>query len=137
VARGAETDLPTVAAADNSGPTAGFLEPGEAPVKRGEYLVTIAHCVVCHTPFDEQLQPLAGMDFAGGAPLHGQWGRVAGANITPDPSGISYYDEALFLETIRTGKVGGVRELNHIMPWKHFRHMTDDDLASKTPSGQH
>jgi hypothetical protein len=70
------------------------------------------------------------MDFAGGAPLHGPWGRVASANITLDPSGISNYDEAFFLETLRTGKVGGVRELNHIMPWKHFRHMTDDDLKA-------
>jgi mono/diheme cytochrome c family protein len=100
------------------------------PVKLGEYLVTIADCAGCHTPTDEKLRPLPGMDFAGGAPLHGPWGRVASANITPDPSGISYYEEAFFLNTIRAGKVGGVRELNHIMPWKHFRHMTDDDLKA-------
>lgn len=99
-------------------------------VKRGEYLVTIAGCAGCHTPVDEKLMPLPGMEFAGGAPLHGPWGRVASANITPDPSGISYYDEVFFLKTIRSGRVGGVRELNHIMPWKHFRHMTDEDLKA-------
>ena len=103
------------------------------PVKRGEYLVTIAACAFCHTPFDENLIPLPGMDFAGGAPLHGPWGRVASANITPAVSGIPYYDESFFINTIRTGKVSGdrdARDLNHIMPWKHFRHMTDDDLKA-------
>ena len=100
------------------------------PVKRGEYLVTIAGCAFCHTPINEKLMPLPGMDFAGGMPLHGPWGRVASANITPDPSGISYYDEAMFLKTIREGKVQGVRELSHSMPWEFFRHMTDDDLKA-------
>ncbi|MFQ5927525.1 MAG: c-type cytochrome [Terriglobia bacterium] len=100
------------------------------PVKRGAYLVALADCAGCHTPLDAQFQPLPGLDFAGGAPFKGPWGDVASANITPDASGISYYDEAFFIKTIRMGRVGGVRELNHIMPWKHFRHITDDDLKA-------
>jgi len=99
------------------------------PVERGKYLSNaFAHCSACHTPVDEKLAPLPGMDFGGGTPLWGPWGRVASANLTPDPSGIPHYDEAMFIKTIRTGKVNGVRDLNHIMPWKHFRHMTDQDL---------
>ena len=53
---------------------------------------------------------------------------VASANITPDPSGIPYYTEAIFIQTIRTGKVAGIRPLSAAMPWVFFRTMTDADL---------
>jgi hypothetical protein len=95
------------------------------PVKRGEYLVTIAACTDCHTP-QAKGQPIRGLEFAGGFVLEGPWGRVASSNITPDPSGIAYYDEALFLEMIRTGYVKA-REINQIMPWDHYRNLTDED----------
>lgn len=100
------------------------------PVKRGEYLVAVASCAGCHTPIDETLRPLPGFDLAGGQPLYGPWGKVSSANITPDASGISHYDEAMFLETIHTGRVNGVRPLNHIMPWEYLTHLTDDDLKA-------
>jgi hypothetical protein len=74
-------------------------------------------------------QPLPGLDFAGGFVLDGPWGRVASANITPDASGIPYYDEALFAEVMRTGYVKA-RKLNQIMPWHSYRAMTDEDLAA-------
>lgn len=113
-------------------------EPLEAPVpqpdvstpeKRGRYLVTIAGCADCHTPQDAHGQHLPGMDFAGGFILQGPWGRVASANLTPDPSGISYYDPALFTKAIRTGFVGA-RKLNQIMPWHIYRGMTDEDIVA-------
>ena len=98
------------------------------PVKRGAYLVQIAACSDCHTP-QSKGQPLRGRDFAGGFVLEGPWGKVASANLTPDPSGIPYYDEAMFVETIRTGYMGA-RRLSQIMPWHVFRNMTDEDLKS-------
>ena len=96
------------------------------PVKRGGHFVDIGGCADCHTP-QRQGQPMPGMDFAGGFILEGPWGRVASANLTPDPSGIPYYDEALFLRTLRTGYVKA-RELKQIMPWEAYRNMTDEDL---------
>ena len=98
------------------------------PVKRGEYLVTIAACTDCHTP-QSKGQPIRGLEFAGGFILEGPWGRVASANITPDPSGIPYYDEALFLEMIRTGYVKA-RKINQIMDWSDYRNLTDEDLKA-------
>ncbi len=98
------------------------------PVKRGAYLVEIGVCADCHTPQDKG-QPLAGMEFGGGQVFEGPWGRVATSNLTPDPSGIPYYDEALFVQTLRTGYVRA-RELKQIMPWHEYRNMTDDDLKS-------
>jgi hypothetical protein len=53
---------------------------------------------------------------------------VASANLTPDPSGIPYYTEAIFIQTIRSGKVGGVRQLSAAMPWVFFRTLSDPDL---------
>lgn len=99
------------------------------PEKRGKYLVTIAGCTDCHTPQDAHGQPLPGMDFAGGFVLDGPWGRVVSANITPDASGISYYDQATFTQAIRTGFVGA-RKLSQIMPWQSYRGMTDEDIVA-------
>ncbi len=98
------------------------------PVARGAYLVKMGSCADCHTP-QERGQPIAGLDFAGGFVLQGPTGVVASANITPDPSGIPYYDENLFIHAIREGKVGA-RHLNAAMPWWFYGKMTEDDLKS-------
>ena len=67
------------------------------------------------------------LDLAGGFLLRGPWGEVASANITPAPSGIPYYDERLFVDTMRTGWVKA-RKLSQIMPWWVYRGMTEEDL---------
>ena len=56
-------------------------------------------------------------------------GNVASANLTPDPSGIPYYDERMFLEVMRTGW-NDARKINPVMPWPYFRGMTTDDLRA-------
>ena len=56
-------------------------------------------------------------------------GEASTANITPDPSGISYYDEVLFIEVMRTGYVKA-RKLSSIMPFNAFKNLTDDDLKA-------
>ncbi|HEY6045868.1 MAG TPA: c-type cytochrome [Pyrinomonadaceae bacterium] len=97
-------------------------------VARGTYLTSMASCSDCHT-IQIKGQPIAGMDFAGGFILKEPNGSVAAANITPDASGISFYDEAMFIRAMREGKVGA-RSLHASMPWIYFRGMTDDDLKS-------
>src|ERR1700752_3075812 len=99
------------------------------PVAQGKYLVNLGNCVSCHTPMNRNGQPLMELAFGGGLPLKGPWGQVPSLNITTHPSGISYYDEATFVRTLRTGHVGA-RKLNSIMPWGYFRSMTDDDLKA-------
>ena len=69
---------------------------------RGKYMVRLG--CGCHTVAD-------GTNFAGGEHLAGPWGDVVSANITPDASGISYYDETTFITAMRTGYVGA-RKLN-------------------------
>ena len=54
---------------------------------------------------------------------------MAAANLTTDASGIGYYDEALFLQAMRTGSVRG-RKLSPLMPFAVYRNMSDDDLKA-------
>lgn len=97
------------------------------PQKRGEYLVQIADCDGCHTP-QSKGQPNQALAFAGGFEFSGTpLKEVASANITPDVSGISYYDENLFLEAMHTGRVKA-RQLSALMPWIDYGQMTDKDL---------
>ena len=98
------------------------------PPKRGAYLALAAGCGDCHTP-PQGLGKIPGLEYAGGFIFEGPWGRVSTANLTPDPSGIPYYDERMFFEVIGTG-ANGARKLAPIMPWMYFRDMTPDDLRA-------
>ena len=99
------------------------------PVARGRQLAEIGQCQSCHTPVDARHQPLPGMAYAGGQAFTIDGVRYRSSNITPDASGISYYNEELFIRTMRTGNVGG-RRLAPIMPWADIRKLTDDDLKA-------
>jgi len=99
------------------------------PVKRGAFLVNLVGCADCHTPVDNHHNPIPGLDFSGGQLIALPSGKVASSNLTPDPSGIPYYDEAMFIKAMRTGSVGA-RELNDAMPWMVLGKMTDQDLTA-------
>ncbi len=101
-------------------------EPDSSPARYGAYLAEMGQCSECHTPRNRMLQPIPGMEMGGGTPIGKE---VVSANLTPDASGIPYYDEPLFLGVIRTGYVGA-RKLKPVMPWWLHRNMTDDDLKS-------
>jgi mono/diheme cytochrome c family protein len=101
-----------------------------SPAKYGEYLVKMSDCAGCHTPRGGMGKPVEGLAYGGGNIFDdGKGHTVATANITPDPTGISYYDEPLFLEAMRTGHVKA-RKLDDAMPWWAFRNMTDEDLKA-------
>jgi mono/diheme cytochrome c family protein len=122
---------------------------------RGAYLAHIGECVGCHTPTTSSGSPNRALLFGGGRrfvdtgkgygyevspdPAFGRASEpqlmtgeriVSSANITSDPSGISYYTPELFIQTIRSGKVGGVRRLSSAMPWIYLRRLTDADLRA-------
>jgi mono/diheme cytochrome c family protein len=101
------------------------------PEKRGKYLTTLASCGDCHTPRDERGQYIAALAFAGGNIVEHRptWEPRAAANITPGVNGIPYYNEELFLEVMRTGRVRE-RKITDVMPWGHYKGMTDEDLKA-------
>jgi len=109
--------------------TAAVPQPDQSdPVKRGAFLVRMASCADCHTA-QEKGRVKAGLEFAGGLLFTTPEATVMAANITSDASGISYYDEDLFIQAIRTGKVKA-RSLSPVMPWYFYRNMTDEDLKA-------
>jgi hypothetical protein len=95
-----------------------------APLERGRYLARMASCNHCHTPA-QQGQPREDLAFAGGNMFSQE--KRASLNITPDPSAISYFDETIFINFMRTGAFGA-RRMNPPMPWMVYRNMTDEDL---------
>ena len=99
------------------------------PVKRGEYLVQLGACQWCHTLRDEKRVSLPGLEFGGGDLITNPYSQASSANLTPDPSGISYYNEAQFLRTMHTGKIGA-RKISPNMPWWFFGQMNNDDLKA-------
>jgi mono/diheme cytochrome c family protein len=100
--------------------------PQASPAERGKYLVSVG--CGCHVAADQK-GPIRGLEYGGGEHLKGPWGDVTSANITPDASGISYFDEATFIQVMRTGYVKA-RELSSIMPFGEFANLTDDDLKA-------
>ncbi|HKM84880.1 MAG TPA: c-type cytochrome [Terriglobales bacterium] len=98
------------------------------PVKSGSHLVDLAGCIDCHTP-QVKGENLPGLEFAGGTTFPGPWGNVASANLTPDATGIPYYDEALFLQVLHSGYVRA-RPLSPIMPVMVYTNLTDGDLKA-------
>jgi hypothetical protein len=104
-------------------------------VAYGKYLVNAGHCSACHDSYDDKGNPIPGMDFAGGGELTGPWEggtqlkTVNALNLTPDPSGIGYFSEAMFVEVLRNGGFKS-RPLSSIMPWNFFRNLSDDDLKA-------
>jgi hypothetical protein len=129
-------------------------------VARGDYLVRIAGCHDCHTPFklDEGLgvpvpdmsralsgHPEGGPDPAStyAAPDMGimgptmtsfalPFGVVYASNITSDPTtGIGSWKEDAFVRAMRTGRHAGAgRPILPPMPWQNLAAMTDEDLRA-------
>ncbi len=97
-------------------------------VQWGKYLLLRSGCGDCHTPAIKG-QDIQGMTLAGGTTLSSPAGTATAANLTPDPTGISYYDEALFIEVLRTGRVKA-RQLNPTMPYSETKYMTDDEIQA-------
>ncbi len=109
--------------------TAPVLADLSTPVAQGKYLVTLAVCSACHTP-SKRGEPIRGMQFAGGEIFELPSGKIASANITPDPTtGIGNYSEEMFVKVLRTGFVG-TRQLNTFMPWQFYSGQTDEDLKA-------
>lgn len=132
---------------------------GADVVARGKYLVTVAVCNDCHTPWkmgDKGPEPDMSRMLSGhpeGTALPpppaqqgpwimsasatntawaGPWGISYTANLTPDAeTGLGKWTLRNFVETIRSGRhMGRGRELLPPMPAPMYRHFSDEDLAA-------
>jgi mono/diheme cytochrome c family protein len=100
-------------------------------VKRGFYLVTIAHCLECHTPFGP---PGTGVDFQsslgkGGREFHGPWGISVSRNITSSKTkGIGDWSDADVKRAITQGVRKDGSRLKPPMGYPYYAKMTDGDV---------
>jgi mono/diheme cytochrome c family protein len=106
-------------------------------LKRGEYLVEhVAGCTVCHTPEapgpnGPEILPAkkgSGQIFpvAPGFP-----GTLVAPNITPDAeTGVGNFTDDQLARAIREGISHDGQTLFPMMPYAHYRRMSDEDLAS-------
>lgn len=106
-------------------------------VKYGEYMLTMASCTDCHTPFEKGV-PLEGMYLAGGHEFTMPWGIVRPANLTPDKkTGIGNWTEAQFVARFKLYADSAFvpppvkkGDFITIMPWIMYAGMEDNDLKA-------
>jgi mono/diheme cytochrome c family protein len=108
-------------------------------VAYGEYMINAAVCADCHTPMDDQGQPLPGRDYAGGFELKLPGGGVVrSANLTPDAdTGLGAWTEQQFVDKFKAFEGAPHRTLtdadrreNTVMPWIEYSGMTREDLGA-------
>src|ERR1700704_2647571 len=100
-------------------------------VKHGFYLVTIGHCLECHTPFGP---PGSGVDFQnsigkGGREFKGPWGVSVSRNITSSKDkGLGDWSDADIKRAISQGVRKDGTRLKPPMGYPYYAKMTDGDL---------
>jgi mono/diheme cytochrome c family protein len=133
--------------------------PQSDKVARGKYLVTIAGCNDCHTPWKmgptgpapDMSRMLSGHPESFAVPpapapqgpwlvaaaatntaWSGPWGVSFTANLTPDAeTGLGKWTLRNFVDTIRSGRhMGRGRQILPPMPIPMYKHMTDEDLEA-------
>ena len=114
---------------------ANVAPPESDKVKYGEYLITMADCGTCHTPFVKG-QPDFSRAYSGGNNFNPANFKVVSANITPDSiTGIGTWTEERFLNKFiqyREEKNYNFDpgKQNTIMPLIVYAGMKDDDLKA-------
>ena len=98
-------------------------------VKKGFYLVTIAHCMECHTPMGQRGREFATKLGAGGFEFPGPWGVSVSRNITPSKTkGIGAWTDDEIKRAITTGVTKDGSKLKPPMGYHYYATVTPDDL---------
>jgi mono/diheme cytochrome c family protein len=98
-------------------------------VKKGFYLVTIGHCMECHTPMGPRGREFTDKLGTGGFEFPGPWGVSVSKNITQSKTkGIAEWTDAEIKTAITTGVDRHGNKLKPPMGYQYYAHMTGDDL---------
>lgn len=94
-------------------------------IARGKYFIKTADCIGCHTSWYKRNPGF----FGGGNKLSmkNDTQVVFSTNITPDATGLKGWTPEMFINVIRTGKMG---VLNPRMPWIAYKNISDEDLKA-------
>ncbi|MET4208495.1 c-type cytochrome [Bradyrhizobium sp. LA2.1] len=97
---------------------------------RGRYLLTIAHCLECHTPEGPSaVHDFAGASGKGGRTFKGPWGESISPNITADPAaGLGGWSDDEIKRAITQGIARDGHKLKPPMAYAAYASMTAQDL---------
>jgi len=108
------------------------------PVKRGSYLVTIGHCMECHSPRERGVSNYSGTGFGKGGRVFNSndvqgfpasWPGATAPNITSHPEkGLGRWSDAEIKRAITQGVARDGRKLQPPMAFAWYGGMTDADL---------
>jgi mono/diheme cytochrome c family protein len=98
-------------------------------LKKGFYLVTIAHCMECHTPMGPRGREFATKLGAGGFAFPGPWGVSVARNITSSKTkGIGGWTDEEIKRAITSGMSKDGSRLKPPMGFHYYATVTSDDL---------
>jgi mono/diheme cytochrome c family protein len=98
-------------------------------VKKGFYLVTIGHCMECHTPMGPKGREFETSYGKGGFDFPGPWGKSTSRNITSHKEkGIGAWSDAEIRRAITDGIGRDGSQLKPPMGYEFYKNMTNDDL---------
>lgn len=101
---------------DQTGPRPA-APPAGVTADYGSYLVRLNGCRHCH-----------GEKLSGGK-VSDPTSTLHGPNLTPGGE-LAAWSDADFIKTLRGGVTPAGHQLDKMMPWKDFAHMTDDELKA-------
>jgi len=114
--------------------TSRTFEATAARLQRGDYLVhAVMHCMGCHSKYDGKANPpvLAAKEGSGQVLFEEGNIRLVAPNITSDlETGIGKWSDDAIARAIREGIAADGSTLFPVMPYEHFRDLSDEDLAS-------
>jgi mono/diheme cytochrome c family protein len=108
------------------------------PINRGRYLVTIGHCMECHSAWSRGVSDYQGGLGRGGRPfgpslvkgLSDTWKGAVAPNITADPiAGIGAWTEIEIERAIRQGISRDGHRLQPPMPYRYYARLSDRDVG--------
>jgi mono/diheme cytochrome c family protein len=98
-------------------------------LKRGFYLVTVGHCMECHTPMVKGHRDFANAAGSGGFEFPGPWGVSVSRNITSSkPKGVGDWSDAEIKRAITQGIDKDGNKLKPPMGYQYYANMSDADL---------
>lgn len=90
-------------------------------IEKGRYVAILGDCTACHTA-------PGGKPFAGGVVIDTPFGKLVGANITPDPTtGIGGWSFEDFAKVMNEGHSPGNKRLYGAMPYTAYTRVSRDD----------
>ena len=98
-------------------------------LQKGFYLVTIGHCMECHTPMEKGVRQWDSRLGAGGFEFPGPWGVSVSRNITSSKTkGIGAWTDGEIKRAVTDGISKDGSKLNPPMGYQYYATLTPDDL---------